>query len=375
MTRARLTAALVALVVVAGVWCGTPAYAAEPTVAQPAASSGPAGNPAPDANGGLQGLLPDPRQWADDVFSQVLVTTMQGLTNGLRSVINSVLASSLNFISQTPPAGTYDSPTVQSLWGTVRNIANAALALVALWGGLNVIVRQHLGSTYHDVMEMLPRYFLGALLVNTSSWWVRLLIDLNNALCGAVGQASLPAWQQADTASQALANVLAALVYIVAGLILLLQMLMRLALIDIFIVAAPIGLLCWVLPQTESWARLWWGTFTGAVFVQFVQVLALKLGASLMTELAPMFADAALLAVFLGIAVVTQTLRIPGIMHEHSGGGFGFGRYVAFRQGAHFLESRGGSSSSGAAASGAAAGGSAAASSPPLAAAGAAAVL
>ena len=375
MTVARLTIALAAAILAIALSVSATVYAADPSTTAPAASSGPAGNPSPDPNGGLQGLLPDPRQWADDVFSQVLVTTMQGLTNGLRTVINTVQGSSLNFISQTPAAGSYDSPTVQSLWGTVRNIANAALALVALWGGLNVIVRQHLGSTYHDVMEFFPRYVLGAILVNTSLWWVRLLIDLNNALCGAVGQASLPAWQQADSASQALANVLAALIYIVAGLILLMQMLMRLALIDVFIVAAPIGLLCWVLPQTESWARLWWGTFTGAVFVQFVQVLALKLGASLMTELAPMFADAALLAVFLGIAVVTQTLRIPGIMHEHSGGGFGFGRYVAFRQGARFLESRGGGASEGAGGSSAAAGAGAAAKSAPLAAAGAAAVL
>ena len=30
------------------------------------------------------------------------------------------------------------------------------------------------------------------------------------------------------------------------------QMLMRLALIDVFIVAAPSGLLCWVLPQTPA---------------------------------------------------------------------------------------------------------------------------
>ena len=208
----RLAIALAAAGLAIALSMSAPVYAADPSTAAPAASSGPAGNPSPDPNGGLQGLLPDPRQWADDVFSQVLVTTMQGLTNGLRTVINTVQGSSLNFISQTPPAGSYDSPTVQSLWGTVRNIANAALALVALWGGLNVIVRQHLGSTYHDVMEFFPRYVLGAILVNTSLWWVRLLIDLNNAMCGAVGQASLPAWQQADSASQALANVLAALI-------------------------------------------------------------------------------------------------------------------------------------------------------------------
>src|SRR5207248_1150315 len=112
MTISRFALALVATVFLVALAFGAPVYAADPTTAAPAASSGSAGNPAPDPNGGLQGLLPDPRQWADDVFSQVLVTTMQGLTNGLSSVINTVTSSSLNFISQTPPAGSYDSPTV-----------------------------------------------------------------------------------------------------------------------------------------------------------------------------------------------------------------------------------------------------------------------
>jgi len=344
MKLCHLLAAVALAVLLAGA-AFSPAvtYAADPTTPATQSPSAAPGNPAPDPNGGLQGLLPDPRQWAEDVFSQVLVTTMQGLTTSLRSLVDSVRGSSLNFISQTPPAGSYDSPTVQALWTTVRNVADAGLAVVALWGGFNVMVREHIGRTYDGAMEFLPRYILAAVLVNTSLWWVRFLIDLNNGLCSAIGQASLPAWQQAGAGMQALANVVAALIYVVAGLLLLLQMLMRLALIDVFIVAAPIGLLCWALPQTQSWARLWWATFTGAVFVQFVQVLALKLGASLITELASRAAEAILLSIFLGVAVIVQTLRIPGLMHDHSGSGFGFGRYFAFRQGARALEGRGNS--------------------------------
>lgn len=69
--------------------------------------------------------------------------------------------------------------------------------LVTLWGGFNLIVRQHLGNTYHEAMEFLPRLLLGALLVNTSRSWGRLAIDANNALCQAIGQASLPGNAQA----------------------------------------------------------------------------------------------------------------------------------------------------------------------------------
>ena len=52
-------------------------------------------------------------------------------------------------------------------------------------------------------MELFPRLVLGALLANTSLSWAQLAIDANNALCQAVGQASLPAWERADSATPA----------------------------------------------------------------------------------------------------------------------------------------------------------------------------
>jgi len=55
---------------------------------------------------GVVGIsLPDPKQWAADVFNQVLVNLLNGFTNALRGVVSGVLGSSLNFITQTPPSG------------------------------------------------------------------------------------------------------------------------------------------------------------------------------------------------------------------------------------------------------------------------------
>ncbi|HZU12193.1 MAG TPA: conjugal transfer protein TrbL family protein [Chloroflexota bacterium] len=286
--------------------------------------------------------LPDPKTWAADIFSQVLVTFLRSIADGLHSLVKGVMASSLNFITRTPPAGSYNSPTVHTLWNVVRGIADAALVLVALLAGFNVMARQHLGSPYHEAMEVIPRLILGALLVNTSLSWGQLAIDVNNALCEALGQTSLPAWQHADTVTQALVNVIATLIYLITSLLLVIQMLMRLALVDVLLITAPIGLLCWILPQTNSWARLWSTTFFSVVFVQFVQVVALKLGGSLMTDLTPMAADAALLSVFLGIAVLVLTLKIPSLMRHHAGEGFGFVRYLAYQQASRALSNRGG---------------------------------
>lgn len=322
----------------------TPAHAENPTGNAPSSTvATPAASAVSPADIGI--TLPDPRQWAADVFNQVLVNLLNGLAGALHAVVGAVLASPLNFITQTPPAGSYASPTVRGLWNVTRTIADAALALVAMVGGFNLIGKVHAGAAYHDVIELLPRLALGALLANTSLTWGQLAIDANNALCQAVGQASLPEWSNIDVGTQLLVDVIGILIYLVAGLLLLLQMLMRLALVDVLLVVSPLALVCWILPQTQGWARLWTSAFFGSVFTQFVQVLALTLGGSLLTEVTPMAPDAALLSVFLGVAVIALTLKIPSLLRTHVGDGLGFVRFYVYRQGARALEGSGGGSS------------------------------
>jgi len=53
-------------------------------------------------------------------------------------------------------------------------------AVIVLWGGLNVMVKEHTRSPYHETMDLLPRLLLGALAANLSLSFARFLIDLNN---------------------------------------------------------------------------------------------------------------------------------------------------------------------------------------------------
>lgn len=275
------------------------------------------------------------------LVERVVLSFLRALADALRSALTGVLTSPLNFVTQTPPTGSYGSATVTGLWNVVRAIANGALVLVAVWGGFTLMAREQLAASYHEALELLPRLVLGALLVNTSLVWGQLLIDANNALCSAVGQASLPAWQQAGGDLQAFADVVAGLLYLVTGLFLVLQMLMRLALVDVLLVVAPLALVCWVLPQTQGWARRWSSTFTATVFTQFVQVVALKLGASLFTDLAPATGvGGALLPSLVGSAVLVLTLKIPGLLRSHVGDGLGFARFVVYQRAASVLRGK-----------------------------------
>ena len=178
-----------------------------------------------------------------------------------------------------------------------------------------------MGATYAGALEFLPRLLLGGILINTAAWWGRLAIDVNNAACGVFGAPSI-----ADVVSNVLrvavdhtAGLLMLLVATVMAILLLIQQLMRLALVDVLLILAPLAALLWILPQSQSWGRLWGRLFVGTVFAQAVQVLTLRLGFNLATGLPPLSA-AGLLEPLLGIAVLALALKIPSLM---GGGGAG----------------------------------------------------
>jgi hypothetical protein len=119
--------------------------------------------------------------------------------------------------------------------------ANAALMAIATVGALNGLLRPHFGLRYHALSEFVPRLLLGAILVNTALCWVQFAVDVNNALAASVGNATPPNWNNLNGAHQTLTDIVLGLVYVIVGLLLLLQMLMRLAWIDVLLVISPLA--------------------------------------------------------------------------------------------------------------------------------------
>jgi TrbL/VirB6 plasmid conjugal transfer protein len=301
--------------------------AVQPVHAQ-AAPAGPAPLP------GFGELVSNPGNWLTSMFNAALVNLGRQTTHDAADFMTWMLGNG-NVISQTPAGLSYDNDAVKRLWGTMRTVANAGLAVATAWGGVNMMVHPHIRAPYHGALELLPRVVLSGIMVNTSLDWGRFVVDLNNALCQTIGTTTMPAWTNLIAPPEAgavLMNLIGVAIYLFMGLLLLGQMLMRLALLDGLLVIGPLALLCWVLPQTYTWARLWFSTLFGTVFVQSIQVLVLRLGADLIqrlpTTLPAVAADpveqarAWLATLLLGIAVLQLARKIPRLIPGLAVGGF-----------------------------------------------------
>ena len=89
--------------------------------------------------------------------------------------------------------------------------------------------------------------------MNLTLEFARVLTDLNNAFASTIGQVGLPGYERANAAQKGIALLVVAIPYAVMALLLVFQMPMRLALLDVLIVLWPLMVLCWVLPQTQGW--------------------------------------------------------------------------------------------------------------------------
>ena len=98
----------------------------------------------------------DPTKWVQDAFGALLQT----FSDGIRSGLDALWAA--NFITQTPPSLSYQNEDIRGLYGTMQRVGNAALALIATFGALNMIVRPYFGRLrYSSLVEFVPRFLVG----------------------------------------------------------------------------------------------------------------------------------------------------------------------------------------------------------------------
>ena len=249
----------------------------------------------------------------------------QNIFNVLQPLIDAINQSPLNFITQTPPAGTYQNAAVMLFTTWSISVVNAAVAVFIIIAGYNIMIARQIGADYYELMEFLPRLALAVLAANFSLFFIRLFIDLENALnLGVIGLFSLTILSNTIVGifhgNLLGAGLLAFVLAIILGVMDLLvawQMLLRLALLILLIVLAPLAFLCGALHQTQGYLRLWISTFAATVFIQFFQVSALAIGGMLISYVTAtnLFnLGGSLLSIITSSAVLYLVLRIPGML-------------------------------------------------------------
>ena len=203
-------------------------------------------------------------------------------------------------ITGTPADLTYGHDLVRQAWTAVWAVTSAALVAILGWMGLSLVVSEHLGGRQSGWREMIPRLVLGLVASATSLWWCALVIDVADAVSGYVAHAlglspgdllrstlhTLSTAVEAGSVGMALLVATLYLVYGFFALYVIVQMVLRVALIDVLLALAPIALGLWILPHTAGWGRHWLRLFMTTVFQQAIQLIALALGFGFLNEVA-----------------------------------------------------------------------------------------
>ncbi|MCY4392954.1 MAG: type IV secretion system protein [Chloroflexi bacterium] len=232
----------------------------------------------------------------------------------------------------TPAGLTYDHEIVRQAWMAVWVITSGALVVIVGWMGLSLIVGDHVGRAQAGWRELVPRLALGLAAAAASLWWCALVIDIADAVSGFIAaELGVTAGDMLRSTLQTLLRAVAvgsvgmalllALIYLVYGffvLYLVVQMVLRLALIDILLALAPIALGLWILPHTAGWGRHWLRLFMTTVFQQAIQLVALALGIGFLNEYAAIGSGDAMqdLAwkLLMSLAFIYLATRVPSLL-------------------------------------------------------------
>lgn len=257
-------------------------------------------------------------QWAANAIMQALAP-----------VIDAVLSDQADIIFQTPLLQDDRLPQNQvilSINTALSGVVDAALASLLVIGAYTVVVGHHVQIPHAEASELIPRAILVVGAVHLNVFFLQMFIQFENALCldiiHVASDAAITNTIQTLFTQNVAGNVIAFVLLVILAIMvifLLIQMIVRLALVALCLAVAPLGLGCFLLPQTLSWGRLWLSTLSAALVVQVLQVLALSLAgvfatALAATSLAHLGRELALLLLVIG--TMTLVLKIPGMLHH-----------------------------------------------------------
>ena len=265
---------------------------------------------APDT-GGLFGSTGT--SWVQSILNGLFSSFAQTLNRFLSGVLS--WAKSFGFMFITPDALTYNQPVVSKLNAWMVGVVDSVLVLLLVIGGYQALLGQN-----HLLKELAPRFLLSGIAATGSLFFLTQCIEVQNQLClgfqaalatAGVGNLTLPL----GVINWGLAPLYEALTYLIdvlMSVLLCLQMLVRIGLLDFLIILSPLGFMCFALPQTMAWGRLWAQAFVSTLLLQFFQTVCIGLGSVLISSFG--HATYTVISVLVGIATLYIALKLPNML-------------------------------------------------------------
>ncbi len=291
--------------------------------------------------------------------------TPSRLPVGPRDIGDDWLIGNSGLLGWTDPGITSNNPQIKIAWGGVLGMADLLLVLFIMINGIRISLGG-VGFRYADALEALPRTILAFAAAHLSLLFVALLIDLNNALCqsilvvarqnnlaytggltitdlvkqGITLLIELIGWilgsfipyvgevLQGTAATAFIASFVVFLIdltLMIFYLFLAIQLLIRIALINLLLILAPLGFASWALPQGsgQGLTRIWLNATFASILVQFLQLTCYTFGLLLLNPVAGLTQHFPVLDFFgiepgmlFKIATLWITLRVPGLVQN-----------------------------------------------------------
>lgn len=236
----------------------------------------------------------------------------QSFSTGGGAILDALQANPLNVLTNTPPQLTYSNEVVLRLQDVTFAAAIAALALIVVWAGLQVIVRSTMAGPSFE--ELVGRLVIGVAMLAAvrvgTGWTLEGMNRLSDAMVGA-----RVTWTGLNVTVDLLdggGGLLLTIVTVLGALWLYITMWGRIVLIDILLVFAPLAVVCWVLPQTRGWFSLWVRNFFGWALVGPAVTLVLVIGLTISSSLGVGDTPSRLSALIVSMAVfIVGATKVP----------------------------------------------------------------
>ncbi|MZG20122.1 hypothetical protein GTY44_42750, partial [Streptomyces sp. SID5914] len=290
---------------------------------------------------------------------------VNAITSFLGMLIEQIMKPVREFLADTLLAtpDVTKQADIKRLWTAMLGITAGIYVLFVTAGGVTVMGYETVQNRY-ALKQIAPRLLLGIVAATTSLTVMGKAISLSNALVHAIMATDMADAGQGmvervlpfalfGTPGLQLYLLILAIVMIALVLAVLIGFLVRVAVMALLAVAAPLMLACHAHPLTDPVARLWWRALAGCLAIQVGQsmtfVLALKLffapGATTLgipksDQLGTMLAGVALFWVLFKIPGWTLQVVLRGtpIHHPHAPAGVRVLRHLAmYRLLNHYL--------------------------------------